>query len=68
MLINIMSFHSIFLSSEDLSVSSTYANKGSLTYIPSAKKSRGGPPFPLCFLCGGMPEASEKHWFKAYKP
>ena len=33
-----------------------------------AKKSKGGPPFPLCSLCRWMPEASEKHWFKAYKP
>ena len=38
--------------------------------IPSQAKSLwgGGPPFPLCFLCRGMPEASEKHWFKASKP
>ena len=27
----------------------------------------GGPTFSLCFLCGGMPDALEKHWFKAYK-
>ena len=45
-----------------ITVSSTCINKVSLTYIPSAKKSNGGPPFQQSFLWGGMSEASEKHW------
>ena len=42
-------------------VSSTYINKGSLTYMFTGTKILGGATFPPCYFIRGMSKASEKY-------
>ena len=44
-------------------ISSTYINKGSLTYMFIGTKILGGATFPPCYFDRGMYKASEKPWF-----